>query len=227
MRFRVVALSFALGLVILFAGCGGSSDDAAQAPEQCFRTSVYYCPQSVWGDPFGIALVFAWYSGQCTREVGCSADLPQTDASQGIIREEFIAANWTITNAQESEPNNSFDDALPLVLNQETVFSITGTLNDSNDTRDTVAAGFLSSNLHAIYICRGVNDCLLPFYQGNAFHIEFYDQNQNLIESSFMNQTNNGHEITFTPQPGLYYFVAIVADDTQGEDMAYELVITD
>lgn len=223
---KIMLVSFTLCLVMCFVACSGSDDDEPE-PEQCFRTSVYFCPQNVWGDPFGIALVFAWYGGQCTREVGCASDLPLTDASQGIIREEFIADNWTINNAQEQEPNNDFDNVLPVVLNPETVFSITGTLNDTNDTRDMVAAGLLSTNLHAIYICRDIDDCLLPFNQGDELHIEFYDQNQNLIESSFMNLTNNGHEITFTPQLGLYYFVAIVADDTGGDDLAYELVITD
>jgi len=227
MNNRISLSSVSLSLVLTFIACGGSGDDEASEPEQCFLTSVYFCPQSVWGDPFGIALVFAWYGGQCTREVGCSSDLPQTDPSQGIIREEFIAANWTISSAQEEEPNNDFDNALPLVLNTETVFRVVGTLNDVSDPVDMVAAGFLSTNLHATYICRGVSDCLLPFNQGDQFHIEFYDQNRNLIQSSYMNLTNNGHEITFTPQPGLYYFIAIVADNSGGLDLEYELVITD
>lgn len=204
-------------------GDGGGSSNSSQ-PQTCRKTSINYCPPS---DPFGIALIFAWYGGLCTREVACVEDAPETNLEQGVVREEFINSNWLINHAEDQEPNNTLEEALPFVLQKRSVFSITGMLNDTTDPVDYVVFGSQSDDTVAIYICNAPGDCLLPFYKRDDLYIELFDQAGNLMRSSYMAQSGNGHEITFVPTVGLTYYAAIHAVGSAATDIEYELVITD
>ncbi len=211
--------------VFTLSGCEVGEDEPPE-PERCFQTSLANCGSGPW-DPFGIALAFAWWGGQCTEEVACAADAPSTDLTNGIVTDAYIRSNWTLNNAVEREPNNTLDEAMPFLIEDDGSFIVTGTVNDATDDADFMVFATESFDLHAIYICRSVDECLLPFYQGPSLYLEFYDQEGTLLESTGIAQTRNGHEIVFTPSPGLRYYVAIRAGDTGGADRDYKVVITD
>jgi hypothetical protein len=193
----------------------------------CRETKLQNCGSGPW-DPFGIALVFAWVGGQCTEEVRCESEPVQSDLSNGIVTDTFIVGNWTQTRRIDTEPNNSIDEAMPVVLEAESSIFLTGTVNDATDRADYVALGVKSSEgLVAVYLCRAVNECLLPFLQTDQIYIELLDQNGTVIQTTDMMQTSNGHEITFMPAQGLGYFIAVRTRDTGGEDLSYQLNITD
>jgi hypothetical protein len=100
-------------------------------------------------------------------------------------------------------------------------------VNDATDLADFVAFSTQSFNLHAIYLCRAVATCTLPFLQSNEIFIELLDQNGNILRTTDMMQSSNGHEIAFTPSQGLRYFAVVRALNTGSVDFEYELVITD
>ena len=212
-------------LFFVLAGCEVGEEEEPE-PEKCFETSLANCGAGPW-DPLGIALAFAWWSGQCTEEVACVADAPSTDLTNGIITDAYIRANWTVNNAAEREPNDSFDQAMPFLIENDGSFAITGTVNDATDEVDVIVFATESFDLHSVYLCRSVDQCLLPFYQGEELYLEFYDQEGALLQSTGIAQTANGHEVVFTPSPGLRYYVAVRAGDTGGVDRDYKVVITD
>ncbi|MDJ0909926.1 MAG: hypothetical protein QNI99_12075 [Woeseiaceae bacterium] len=218
--------SWMLGCVaVMLLGCEVGEEEEPE-PERCFETSLANCGAGPW-DPFGIALAFAWWSGQCTEEVACTADPPSTDLTNGLVTNDYIRSNWLINNATEREPNDSFDEAMPFLIENDGSFTITGTVNSVDDEADFIIFTTESFDLHAVYLCRSVDECLLPFYQGSDLYLEFYDQERTLLESTGIAQTPNGHEVVFTPSPGLRYYVAVRAGNTGGEDRDYKVAITD
>jgi hypothetical protein len=107
-------------LSLLLLGCGGgdagsgSNISGSSAPEICTSTALHYCPASVFNDPFGIALTFAWYSGQCTETVACANDplvVAGVDPDTGTVSQDFIEENWLSSGGDESEPNDSSDQS--------------------------------------------------------------------------------------------------------------------
>ncbi len=209
---------------------GGGGDGDGQA-EICYETSINYCGPGPW-DPFGIALAFAWYGGQCTREVACSVDPPSsvadpTDFGAGVVTDQFIASNWTINETTEREPNDEIAQATPFILDKGKAFSMHGAVIDEFDPADYVVFVTDATDLVAVYLCAALDDCTLPFYQGDAVYLELYDGNGSPLQSTYMNQSSNGHDIVFTPSPGSKYYVAVRAGDTGGVDFQYKLVITD
>lgn len=223
---RAVNRAVQLLILMTLASCGGGDSGADVQPEMCFETSLQNCGPGPW-DPFGLALSLAWNTGQCTQEVRCEAEPIQSDLGAGIVTDDFIASNWTTTTATETEPNNSTSEASPFVIRENNGLRISGSVNDSSDLADFTAFSTQSFDLHAIYICRTVTDCTNPFLQSNEIYIELLDQNGNILRTTDMMQSSNGHEIAFTPSQGLRYFVVVRALNTDGVDFEYDLVITD
>lgn len=221
---RHIATAAAMSLAMAVAGC--NSDGEAEEPERCFETTLANCGSGPW-DPFGIALAFAWWSGQCTEEVACAADAPQTDLIAGIVTDSFIRSNWTVNHAIEREPNDSREQAMAFLIENDGSFQITGLVEASSDAVDYLVFKTESSDLHAAYLCRTVDECMLPFYQGDALYIELYDANGSVLKSTRVAQTANGHEIVFEPIPALHYFIAVHAVGGDGSAIDYKLVITD
>ena len=225
---RAINRAAQLLVLITLAGCGGGGGDSGAdvQPEMCFETTLQNCGPGPW-DPFGLALSLAWNTGQCTQEVRCEAGPIQSDLKAGIVTDDFIAANWTTTRGIDAEPNNSTSEATPYVIQENSGLRITGSVNDATDLADFVAFSTQSDDLHAIYLCQAVGTCTLPFLQSNEIFIELLDQNGNIMQTTHMMQTANGHEIVFMPSPSLRYFVAVRALNTGGVDFEYDLVITD
>ena len=146
--------------------------------------------------------------------------MPRTD--------DYINANWTVGFVPDREPNNTLDSAMPVVLQAGGAIFLSGTVNDANDTADMLALAIGSSNdLISIYLCRTPQDCILPFLQSDEIHIDLFDQNGTLIQTTNMMQSTNGHSISFLPVAGLGYYVAVTARDTNSGDFAYRLNIVD
>ncbi len=223
---RTISRAVQLLILIALAGCGGGDSGADAQPEMCFETSLQNCGPGPW-DPFGLALSLAWNTGQCTQEVRCEVEPIQTDLEAGIVTDEFIASNWTPTTGTDSEPNNSTSEATPYVIRQNNSLRITGSVNDATDTADFLAFSTQSFDLHAIYICRTVTDCTNPFLQSDEIFIELLDQNGNILRTTDMMQSSNGHEIAFTPSQGLRYFAVVRAQDKGAGDFEYKIVVTD
>ena len=228
MNLKYLSLSFCLSIVLglIFLACGGSGEEEEE-PEICFRSSVYLCPSSAFSDPFGLSLAFAWYSGQCSEQTDCVENLPDQNFAAGIISGDYIDALAGITKTNEQEPNDNFDQALAFIMQQGATVSIRGTINSINDTRDLVVFASRSGDLHSAYVCREPNLCTLPFYQDVNIYIELYDEDLNLLESTLNGLSSNGQSFSFTPIVGDVYYVSINALDTGGEDLDYELVVTD
>lgn len=210
-------------LAMLLAACGGDDDAPVEEPQACFATSIYYCGPGPW-DPFGIALALAWYSGQCTQEVSCDAGT--TDLDAGVVTEEFIEENWTTSSAEEREPNDSIDESMPFALQLNSGLRFEGTVNSDTDDADFLALVFEPSG-YVAYLCATPDDCLQPWLQTDELYLELYDQNGTLIETTWMNQTPNGHAILLSPSADLQYYLAVRAADTGGQDMPYRLIVTD
>ena len=223
---RTISRAVQLLILMTLAGCGGGDSGADAQPEMCFETSLQNCGPGPL-DPFGLSLSLAWNTGQCTQEVRCEVEPIQTDLEAGIVTDEFIASNWTTTRGTDSEPNNSTSEATPYVLQDNSGLRITGSVNDSTDAADFVAFSTQSFDLHSIYLCRAVATCTLPFLQSNEIFLDLLDQNGNILQTTHMMQSRNGHEITFTPSQGLGYFAVVRALNTGGVDFEYDLVVTD
>lgn len=223
-KHRKAALLSLLAAMTTLIACNSEGEE--EEPQRCFETSLANCGAGPW-DPFGIALAFAWWGGSCTEEVACAADAPQTDLTAGIVTDHFIRTNWTTNNAEEREPNNVPAEAMPYLIEDDGSFLINGSVNDVNDPADYVVFATESFDLHAIYLCATGDDCLLPFYQGDAIYIELRDQNGSVLQSTQFAQTANGHEILYMPSPGLRYFAVVRAANTDSADFDYKLVITD
>ncbi len=228
---RPVARVLTACLVGALVACGGGGGDdtptpAAASSAMCMQTTLQNCGPGPW-DPFGIALSFAWISGQCTQEVRCTDQPVQSELDAGIVTDDFIATHWTTSSAAETEPNDEPGEANPYVLQAKSGLLFSGSLNDASDTADLVALSFgrdASVNGYTVYLCRTPNDCLNPWYQGNAAYLELMDQNELLIQTTSLLPT---HYFTLQGTPGVLYYVAVRAADTNGADFDYKLVITD
>jgi len=228
MRSRATTVIFLILAAITLSSCGGGGSGSSPSPQSamCFETTIQNCGSGPW-DPFGIALSLAWISGQCTEEVLCTSEPVATNFDEGIVTDDFINTNWTTSSAVETEPNNSPSEATPFVLQANSGVLVNGTLHDSTDLADFVALSFgpnPSINGYIAYLCRTPDDCIQPWYEGDEIYIDLLDQNELLIQTTNMAQT---HFISFQASPGLLYFVAVRALDTNGADFDYRLVITD
>ena len=226
MRYLIVAS------LLVIAGCGGSgggdggSSSSVSQSGMCFETSIQNCGSGPW-DPFGIALSLAWISGQCTEEVRCTTDPIETDIDAGIVTDDFIASNWTVASAVESEPNSSPDEATPFVLQATASIRIAGTVNDATDLSDVVALSFGPNDSfdgYIAYLCSAPDNCFQPWYQGPEIYMELLDQNKLVIQTTNMAPTRY---LSFQDSPGLLYYVVVRASDTSGADFDYQLIITD
>ncbi|WP_196137553.1 hypothetical protein [Aliikangiella sp. G2MR2-5] len=225
--FKISCLICLVGTAIILGllGCGGGSE--SEEPKICFRSSIYLCPSNSFNDPFGISLAFAWYSGQCTEQVDCIDDLPEQDFAAGIISGDYLDALAGISQTNEQEPNDNFEQALAFIMQQGATVSISGTINSINDVTDMVVFASRSGNLHVAYVCREPGNCTTPFYQDTNIYIELYDSEGNVIASTLNGLSSNGQSFTFTPVVGDIYYLSINAIDTAGLDLSYELVVSD
>lgn len=211
--------------------CGSGDDDNSTLNDlnMCTKTSIYYCPSPVFQDPFGIALTFAWYSGQCTEEVLCKEDsnLPEADPPQGVINDDFIAANWTSTVIKDTEPNNLFEQATPFILRPQNGVSITSSVDSSSDPIDYLAFILDGEPTITIYLCATPTDCLQPWYAGPDLYLELYDENQVLLDSTD-EPSFHGHAFTGPfLDDGQQYFLSIRIRETSQGEYPYKVVITD
>ncbi|MFC6441494.1 hypothetical protein [Bowmanella sp. JS7-9] len=222
--------SFVL-LMLLFSllGCGGEEGTEAEPPKVCTQTSIYYCPSSAFTDPFGISFTLAWYSGQCTREVVCADDpnLPAVDPANGIIDDNFIAANWTTSSLTDKEPNSTFDQAQPFILRASSGVLIRGSLDANTDQADMYAFIVDGDASILIYLCETPDDCLQPWYQGDQMYLALYDHNRVLLDTTAVPEAN-GHVFS-RPYliPGEQYFIAVHASTQLTGTLEYKLVVTD
>jgi len=218
-----------LGLIAVgLAACtSGGSDDEPKIGGTCYRTTLQNCGPGPW-DPFGIALTFAWVSGQCTQEVQCEADPVQTDLVNGIVTNDYINSNWLVGSVPDREPNDGTDSAMPVVLRAGGAIFLTGSVNDADDPTDMVALAVQSSDgLIAAYLCATPESCAAGFLQSDRIYIDLLDQNGTVIETTNPAQGATRHDIAWLPTPGLGYFVAVRARDTGGADFVYRLNIVD
>ena len=219
-----------LGLLVASptACSSGSSDDSPLViGGTCQRTTLQNCGSGPW-DPFGIALAFAWVSGQCTEEVGCEAAPVPSDLLNGVVTNDFINANWTVGSVPDREPNDDMDEAMPVVLRAGGAIFLTGTVNDADDPADVLALAVQSfSGQIATYLCATPQNCAGQNLQSDQIHIDLLDQNGTLIQSTNPVQGSSSHGIAFLPAAGLGYFVAVRARDTGGADFVYRLNIVD
>lgn len=218
-------------IVGFLSACGGGGDDSSTSDSQeiCTKTSIYYCPNSAFQDPFGIALTFAWYSGQCTEEVLCeeSGNLPVIDPDQGVIDDDFIATNWTSTVIIETEPNNLFEQATPFILRPQSGVSITSSVDNSSDPIDYLAFIIDGEPTITIYLCATPTDCQQPWYEGPDLYMELYDENQVFLDSTEV-PSFHGHAFTGPFfHDGQQYFLSIRVKDTSSGEFPYKVVITD
>jgi hypothetical protein len=218
-------------IAAFLSACGDGDDDSSPSgnPEICTKTSIYYCPTSAFRDPFGIALTFAWYSGQCTEEVLCAEDsnLPALALDQGVIDDDFIAANWTSTVIIETEPNNLFEQATPFIIRPQNGVSITSSVDNSSDPIDYFAFILDGEPTITIYLCATPTDCLQPWYAGPDLYMELYDENQVFLDSTDV-PSFHGHAFTGPFfHDGQQYFLSIRVRGTSSGDFPYKIVITD
>jgi hypothetical protein len=207
------------GLLLTACDSGGNND---RKPKVCFETTLANCGSGPW-DPVGIALALAWYSGQCTEEVACAADVT-TDIENGIVTGDYIASQWTTSSADETEPNDGITQANPFVIPAKNGLLYDGKLNDTTDIADYLALVFDTSG-YTLYVCAAPDDCLQPWLTGNQLHLELYDQNGVLLETTAM--TGGEHFISLSASAGVLYYLAVAADNTGAADMQYRLVVTD
>ncbi|MFT4790331.1 MAG: hypothetical protein ACI95X_003178 [Paraglaciecola sp.] len=220
---------FFISAILSACGTGDDASSTPVSPEICNKTSIYYCPTSAFQDPFGIALAFAWYSGQCTEEVLCEEDgnLPAIAPVQGVIDDDFVAANWISTVITETEPNNLFEQATPFILRPQNGVSITSSVDVSLDPIDYLAFIIDGEPTITIYLCATPTDCQQPWYAGPDLYMELYDENQVFLDSTDV-PSFHGHAFTGPFfQDGQQYFLSIIARDTSSEKIPYKVVITD
>lgn len=223
MRFLMIPL------MAIAVGCDSGEEESSAPPSSsgmCFQTSIQNCGSGPW-DPFGIALSLAWISGQCTKEVLCTDGPVRTNFDDGIVTDDYIARNWTTASAVETEPNDRTSEATPFVLQANSGVLITGAVNDSTDIADFVALSFgpdVSVNGYTIYLCSALDNCTLPWYEGAAIYMDLLDQNELVVQSTRMGQTDH---LSLQGTPGVLYYVAVRAEDTKGADFQYKLVVTD
>ncbi len=219
---RAINRAAQLLVLITLAGCGGGDSSGGGGGSGGGNSA----PVTYWdcGGAGGIGLFFTWLAGGCTLVEVSGPD--QVPDAPGILEPQTIEG-WSSNYMEEVEPNNSTSEATPFVIQAAGSVRITGSVNDLTDQADFVAFTTQSFNLHAIYVCRTVTDCTNPFLQSNEIFIELLDQNGNIMRTTDMMQSSNGHEIAFTPSQGLHYFVVVRALNTGGVDFEYDLVITD
>ena len=95
--------------------------------------------------------------------------------------------------------------------------------------KDYYVVGVEVVDLYGIYLCESVSQCT-SFSSDPHFHIELYDQNRQLIQTTEMGI----HELTETLSPQLAYYVVVVSGaDTAPDDpnappvqVDYELIVT-
>jgi hypothetical protein len=220
----------ALGAALMMSGCGGGSDGGAQSAqsEPCVATSVDYCPSYAFQDPLGIALTFAWWSGQCTREVVCRSDLadqPETDLQNGIVREDYATTAWLNSVVDDREANNGLDTAVPFVLQSRSGVRIDGTVDARTDGVDVFV--FVSESVDdvAAYICASADDCLSPQSTSPNLYLSVYDEDRNLIATTRDLIDFEDHAIRITSSRGSLFYVAVTA--VGDGPLSYRLRITD
>lgn len=225
---------FLPALASLCVSCGGGGSNESQAssqPELCTVTSLYYCPQGVFQDPFGIALAFAWYSGQCSETQVCASDpavQAGIDESAGTVTEEYVTQQWRTSSADETEPNNQPDQADVFLLGSQSGFLYDGTLNDTNDLVDYLVFSVedLDGTYH-LYLCASQSLCTEQRTE-TGLYLSFYDQNLALIQTTQHFVQGQGQWLNLPPlSQGLRYYIGIHATQTGEVDELYRMVVTD
>jgi hypothetical protein len=204
--------ALSIAALIVSAGCGGGGSSGTQRPAP---------PVSYWdcGSTGGLALFIAWISGGCTLvTVSGSDQVPEESLPPETVEE------WKTARREEVEPNDSVDTAVPLYFSGVNAQIVTGTVNDATDPGDFMAFAVEQVDTYAVYLCRGLNDCLEQLATDEA-HIDLYDANRVLVYST-RGRPNGTHIFTFDFTVGVPYFLQVVAGETGGQDFPYQLIIT-
>jgi len=211
---RTKRMTAALSTAALIAapGCGGGGSSGGQPPS---------APGSYWdcGNVGGLALFFTWISGGCTLVTVSGVDqVPEESLPPETVEE------WKTARREETEPNDGVDTAMPLYFEGVNAQIVTGTVNDATDPSDFLAFAVEQVDTHAVYLCRGVNDCLEQLATDEA-HIDLYDANSVLVYST-QGRPSGTHIFTYDFTVGVPYFIRVVGAQTDGADFPYQLIIT-
>lgn len=209
---RMIVLASAVG-VALAAGCGGGGSSSGANPPPV-SVSYWDC-----GNTGGLALFFTWLAGGCTLVTVGSADQVPDEALPPETVEE-----WKTGSREEVEPNDGIDSAMPLYFSDVNAQIVTGTVNDATDPADYMAFAVEQVDTYAVYLCRGLNDCLEQLDTDEA-HIDLYDANSVLLEST-QGRPNGTHSFTYDFTVGVPYFIRVLGTQTGGADFPYKLIIT-
>ena len=211
---RTMRMTAVLSMAALIAatGCGGGGSSGGQTPS--VSISYWDC-----GNVGGLALFFTWIAGGCTLVTVSSADqVPEESLPPATVEE------WKTARREEAEPNDSADTAVPLYFSGVNAQIVTGTVNDATDPSDYMAFAVEQVDTYAVYLCRGLNDCLEQLATDEAY-IELYNANGVLVYST-QARPNGTHIFTYDFTVGVPYFVRVVAGQTGGQDFPYQLIIT-
>jgi hypothetical protein len=215
MEIKIIPVAFILIFVV--SGCGsGSNDDADD--DTC--REITSCPS---GGTLGGFL--EWLSGACTTNTVCSSDPGSS-----------VQSAWESGAREESEPNNTLQEALLVFLDGGTSVSdeglglvnISGAISPS-DTVDYVGFSTVWDGRVSIYICEsplGSFGCLTSrAYSGDTAYLEILDANGNTIASTATLLGESRHKIVMTFTPMQVYFVRIVKDNLTIGEFEYKLVL--
>jgi hypothetical protein len=204
--------ALSVAALITATACGGGGSSGGQTP----GTTVSY-----WdcGSTGGLALFITWISGGCTLvTVSGSDQVPEESLPPETVEE------WKTARREEVEPNDSVDTAVPLYFADVNAQIVTGTVNDATDPADFMAFAVEQVDTYAVYLCRGLNDCLEQLGTDEA-HIDLYDANSVLVYST-QGRPNGTHIFTFDFTVGVPYFLRVGAGQTGGQDFPYQLIVT-
>ena len=189
--------------LLLIAGCGSSDSD--DSDENC--------------GTFGLIPI-------CFVEAEPDSPSPEPTAS------------WhNVYNDIDPEPNDPIDNSInwpdEMVMSRTVSLIANGTVNDSDDPADYHRFKAWEDIPLLFYLCDQADNCEFPtnggheYFRGDEIYLELYDGDGNLLESTFQNQTANGHEINFSGVAEQFYTVAVKAASTTGADFSYRFVLSD
>jgi len=202
-------------MIFVVSGCGSDSDDET---EEITCSESLSCPS---GGTLGGFI--EWLSGACTTSTVCSSD-------------QFITP-WELGALEETEPNDSMQEALPVFIEDnipgilagtEPTINISGSVSPT-DVVDYVAFSTDSPRKITIYFCPsfpgGFGCGSRITYPLDVAYMDILDVNGNTIASTNTPLGPSGREIVMAFTPMQVYFVRIVIYNLTVEEFEYRLVL--
>jgi hypothetical protein len=138
---------------------------------------------------------------------------------------------WELGTLEESEPNNSLQEALPVFVKEfrpgeeePPIVNISGSISPT-DAVDYAAFSTDSPRTITIYICETPNLCGDRTYSGDAAYLDVLDANGSIIASTAISLGPRGHEIIMSYTPRQVYFVRLVKDNLTVGEFEYRFVL--